>query len=193
MHQIEKSLGGDRAGAYHRRMLYFAFGSNLNLTHLRTVLASRGVPARHLQRPRLAVLPDHRLRTNYKSWLHHAGACNIQPAKGRVVEGIVMKVTDAARWALRIKEGWPRCYEEIGIQVVLPSDGTTVTAFTFMVSPGHRLDRDQPVSSIYRQLMLDGAKAVGLSTSYQRFLRRRLKRLPDGQVCLDQASKTATA
>jgi hypothetical protein len=174
-------------------MLYFAYGSNLSLAHLKAFLFSRGVPARHVQKPRLAILPDHRLRTNYFSWVHKAGACNVEPAKNHVVEGIVLKVTNAARWALRIKEGWPRCYEETEIQVVIPSDEAILTAFTFVVSPAHQLKRDQPVSNIYRQLILDGAKTAALSMSYQRSLRRRLKPLPDGQACLQRASTAATA
>jgi hypothetical protein len=89
-------------------MLYCAYGSNLNLNHLRAFLASRGVPARHVQTPRLAILPDHRLRTNYASWVQRAGACNVEPSQGRVVEGIGTRLTSMkSRWisAIQVVKG----------------------------------------------------------------------------------------
>jgi cation transport regulator ChaC len=168
-------------------MLYFAYGSNLNLDHLADYLTSRGVPWSAPKRPSIALLPDHRIRTNYFSTAHQAGACNVEPAAGRTVEGVVWEVTEDVRSALRRKEGYPRCYEEVEIQVIIPSTKKIVPAFTYLVNPVHRLDRNLPVTREYRQLILDGAKAVGLSTTYQTFLRHMLKQLPDTDVALVNA------
>ena len=167
-------------------MLYFAYGSNLNLEHLAAYLTSRGVSWSTPKRPRLAILPDHRLRTNYFSTAHQAGACNVEPAAGRLVEGIILQITEDVRSALRRKEGYPRCYEEVEIKVIA-STKKIVRAFTYVVNPVHRLDRNLPVTRKYRRLILDGAKAVGLSTTYQTFLRHLLKHLPDTDVALVNA------
>ena len=63
------------------------------------------------------MLRGYRLRTNYFSQAHRAGAANIEPAKGHIVEGIVIEITPAVLDVLRIKEGWPRCYAEAEVLV----------------------------------------------------------------------------
>ena len=173
-------------------MLYFAYGSNLNLAHFRTYLAMCGVDPDDLRNPRRAILPDHRLRTNYLSCIHRAGACNVEPALGHVVEGVVMEITEAVRSALRVKEGWPDRYEEIEIEVIILPATTNVTAFTYVVNSTHRLNRDQPVSGDYRRLILGGARVAGLSAPYQTFLRRALKSLPADELLFGHSVESAT-
>ena len=87
-------------------MIYFAYGSNLNLRLLSRYLANHGVDADELRNSRPAILPDHKLRTNYLSIVHNAGACNIEPSPGHAVEGVIMEITESVREGLRIKEGW---------------------------------------------------------------------------------------
>ena len=103
------------------------------------------------------------------------------------MEGILIEVAEDVRSALRRKEGYPNSYLEFEIQVIIPSTKKTLPAFTYLVNPVHRLDRNLPVTRKYRQLILDGAKAVGLSKSYQTFLRRVLRALPDNQSTLSRA------
>ena len=82
-------------------MDYFAYGSNINLLHLATLLAEHGVNPDEIGHPRRAVLRCHRLRTNYYSSAHCAGACNVEPDENHHVEGVVMAVTDAVHHFLR--------------------------------------------------------------------------------------------
>ena len=174
-------------------MLYFAYGSNLNLVHFRAYLASHGIPPDDVENPRRAILPDHRLRTNYLSCVHRAGACNIEPVLGHAVEGVVMEISSTVRSALRVKEGWPVRYEETEVEVIVPPAKTSVIAFTYVVNPTHRLNRDQPVSGDYRRLVLGGARVAGLSAPYQTFLRRALKPLPADELLFGQSFESATA
>ena len=155
-------------------MLYFAYGSNLNTNLLAIHLTDCGVDPNGVQDSRPAILMDHKLRTNYFSIAHGAGACNIEPAPGNVVEGVVMDVTDSIREVLRIKEGHPQRYEEIEIEVIILPAKTKVTTFTYIVIATQRLDRDQPVSSEYRRVVLDGAKAVGLNRDNCLYLRKEV-------------------
>lgn len=155
-------------------MDYFAYGSNMNLGHLRDWLRRFGVEPEGATNPRRVLLPDHRLRTNYltaSGW----GAANVEPSCDDAVEGILLAISPEAREALRAKEGWPRRYEETIVEVILPSNGKTLPALTYRVTPEHRLPVDVPVSPRYRALILDGAKTARLSRGYQSHLRRMLR------------------
>lgn len=156
-------------------MIYFAYGSNINIEHLQSYLAQAGVDPGDITDVQHAILPRHRLRTNYFSRAHCAGACNIEPTSNGIVEGITMKITKSVREALRTKEGFPSCYEEVGI--VAHGASGDVAAFTYMVVPERRLLVDLLVTPLYRQLILDGAQANGLPQSYQRLLRRNLRQV----------------
>jgi len=154
---------------------YFAYGSNLNLPHLQDVLASHGADTGDLGLPRCAILQGYRLRTNYLSSTRGAGACNIEPDEGSIVEGAVMEISPAIREVLRIKEGWPHRYEEIMVDVLVGDRRESIRALTYVVTPDHALDLDMPVTPRYRRLVLDGARAAALSKSYQEQLARLLR------------------
>lgn len=156
-------------------MHYFAYGSNLNLPCLREHIISHGVDTGALGLPRRAILQGYRLRANYVSCVHRAAACNIEPSEGGVVEGLVMKISPAIRGVLRIKEGWPQRYEEVVVEVLTCDRREPLRALTYIVCPEHRLDVDMAVTARYRRLVLDGARAAGLSNSYRKHLERMLR------------------
>ncbi len=83
-------------------MLYFAYGSNLNLKHLTDYLDTHGVTLDTEVRGEHAFLHDYRLRINSFASTHGAGACNIEPAPDHHVEDVVMTITPAVRDGLRI-------------------------------------------------------------------------------------------
>ncbi len=156
-------------------MIYFAYGSNINIEHLQSYLAQAGVDAGDITDVQHAILPRYRLRTNYFSRSHCAGACNIEPTKSGSVEGVTMQITKSVREALRAKEGFPTCYDEV--EILAHGASGDVAAFTYLVVAQRRFLIDLPVTPKYRQLILDGAQANRLSQSYQRLLRRNLKRV----------------
>ncbi len=159
-------------------MLYFAYGSNINLDHLRSYLDTHGVNLDTDWGGEHALLHHYRLRTNYFAGAHLAGACNLEPAQGHHVEGVAMSITPAIQDVLRVKEGFPRCYEEIDVSVHTASAQASVRALTYVVTPQNRLDTDLPVTARYRKLILDGAKEFGLTGMYQQRLRRLLRTAP---------------
>ncbi len=112
-------------------MIYFAYGSNVNLDHLRSYLDAHGVTLDTDSRAEHARLHDYRLRTNYFAGSHGAGACNIEPAPGYHVEGVIMTITPAAQNALRLKEGFPLRYHEIEVSVHTAATQETVRALTY--------------------------------------------------------------
>ncbi len=156
-------------------MIYFAYGSNINIEHLQSYLAQAGIDPGDITDVQHANLPRYCLRTNYFSHGHCAGACNIEPTRNGIVEGITMKIMKSAREALRTKEGFPSCYKEV--EILAHGASGEVAAFTYMVVPERRFLFDLPVTPEYRQLILDGAKERELSQSYQRLLRRNLRQV----------------
>ncbi len=163
---LRDCINGDSVSS----MLYFAYGSNLNLAHFTAYLVGHGMNGSAVENPERAILPAHRLRTNYLSCVHQAGACNIEPAPGHAVEGVAMEITPTIRSALRRKEGWPDRYQEIQIEVIIPPAKNGVAAFTYVVNPAFRLPVDIPVTEQYRRRILDGAAHLGLSQSYRKAL-----------------------
>lgn len=159
-------------------MLYFAYGSNLNLDHLTDYLDTHGVTLDTELKAEHALVHNFRFRTNYYSASHGAGACNIEPASGHHVDGVIMTITRAMQEALRVKEGYPHRYDEIEVEVHTAATQEPVRALTYMVTPTHRLDVDLPVTARYRNLILAGAKQFSFSAKYQRALHRQLRVMP---------------
>lgn len=156
-------------------MLYFAYGSNVNADHLRKYVLARKVDPFGFSPTGAAILHDYRLRTNYASCVHGAGACNIAPAHGQVTHGVVYRISPAVREALRAKEGWPVRYEEIKVSVHTLPWRKPIEAITYAVSESHRRETDIPVTAAYRKIILDGAHAAGICPEYQQHLRRTLR------------------
>ncbi len=152
---------------------YFAYGSNMNLPHLRHWLRRFGVEPEGVVHRHSVILPDFCMRTNYIT-TSGLGAANIEPCQGDAVEGILLSISPDVQEALRAKEGWPRRYHEVVVEVIDPSSRTTVQAVTYRVTPEHALPFDVPVSPRYRRLILKGAKTARLSSAYQSHLRAML-------------------
>ena len=148
-------------------MNYFAYGSNVNLDHFTDYLSTHGVTIDTELQAEAARLEGYALRTNYFAGSHRAGACNIEPAPGHHVEGVIITITTAIQEILRVKEGHPRRYEEIEVEVHTASTQAPVRALTYVVTPEHRLDLAIPVTNPYRILILTGATDVYYTNSNQ--------------------------
>lgn len=85
-------------------MMYFAYGSNVNLDHLRPYLDTHGVDPDAIANPGRVTLHNFALRTNYFSGTHGAGVCNVEPVPSCCVEGVIMTITPAVQDALRLEE-----------------------------------------------------------------------------------------
>ena len=153
---------------------YFAYGSNMSLPHLREWLRRSGVQPDEVSNPRLAILPRFRIRTNYLTTTGLAAA-NIEPFPEEHIEGVLLAISTEAHKRLRMKEGNPHRYGEIEVEVIMPSSGERIQAFTYAVTINHRLPFDLPVSEGYRKLVLDGAQQAKLSRVYQTRLKTLMK------------------
>jgi gamma-glutamylcyclotransferase (GGCT)/AIG2-like uncharacterized protein YtfP len=111
-------------------MLYFAYGSNLDVRVMRTkgvVFLSRR-PAR---------LPDFALRFNKRALRPGApqgvGYANIAPAPGECVEGALYELAEGALPPLDNSERHPHHYRRAEVEVTV--DGAMHTAFVYRAHP----------------------------------------------------------
>jgi gamma-glutamylcyclotransferase (GGCT)/AIG2-like uncharacterized protein YtfP len=111
-------------------MLYFAYGSNLDVRVMRT----KGVA--FLSR-RAAWLPDYGLRFDKRALRpgspEGVGYANIAPAPGQFVEGALYELAEGALPRLDHSERHPHHYRRAGVEVT--ADGVTHTAFAYRAHP----------------------------------------------------------
>lgn len=144
-------------------MLYFAYGSNLNLRQMR-----RRCPGHRVVGP--AVAEGWRLvfPRPCESW-DGAGVAGIERADGRRVEGALYEVTAADEAALDRYEGIVDGeYTKRELTVTLPGGSVQVamTYFATPVDPGHF-----PPSRRYLETILEGARDHRLSDEWVALLR----------------------
>ncbi len=126
--------------------LYFAYGSNLNLSDLNAWLRRKRLPEGLLKFHSLAWLPDFELAFTYQSTTRCGGVLDVRESVGSVVEGVLFEVRDGGWKALDSKEGVPNSYERIHT-TVLASCGEAIPAVTYRVCPEQRQSFVPPAES----------------------------------------------
>jgi cation transport regulator ChaC len=140
-------------------MLYFAYGSNMHPGQMQ-----KRCPGCIVVAP--ARLRDHRLVfSRVRGSGNTDGYGDIRPSAGSVVEGVVWDITETHRQALDEYEGYPDSYSRKDVAVDA-FDGRTLTAFAYFARP---LGAGAP-SCRYLRLIIEGARAHGLSPDYLSFL-----------------------
>ncbi|MEM9187818.1 MAG: gamma-glutamylcyclotransferase [Myxococcota bacterium] len=156
---------------------YFAYGSNLDLHHLRTWCAERGHDARGLRPLGQAFLPDHRLAFHYRSRSWGGSAADVTAALGVAVPGVLFEFDDDALRALDEKEGAPIRYRKEACMAI-GNDGKLQRAFTYQVTDAYREDFIAP-SDAYVETIARGLVAFGLSRVHLDAARRNERLGPD--------------
>ncbi len=151
-------------------MKYFAYGSNLNSQDLSCWCKKkmRKLPELHFLTP--AYLDGYELAFTRESDSRKGGVADIRGSHD-IVEGGLFEISEKGRDLLRAKEGYPKAYQEIPVEVRLPN-GSRIPALTYQViSPSSRHIAPSPA---YLQVIIEGAKERGLSESWV----DRLKTIP---------------
>ena len=129
--------------------LYFAYGSNINLTQM-----SRRCPDAEVVGP--VTLPGYEL-------LFRCGLATIEPKEGATVPGLLWKLTPLCEKSLDVYEGFPRLYDKRDV-TVRDSGGLEFAVMAYVMVPGPFLQPGVP-SGAYFQGILDGYRQVGLPES----------------------------
>ncbi len=140
--------------------LYFAYGSNLNLSDLNAWLRKHGYPAGLLKFHSHVWLPDFEPAFTYRSESRGGGVLSIRERIGSVVEGVLFEVGDGGWEALDRKEGAPNCYERTQVTVLGPC-GEEVSAVTYRVLPLKEKTFVRPTDD-YVSVVREGMHAWGI-------------------------------
>ena len=90
------------------------------------------------------------------------GVADLNPVKGKVVEGVLWEISETDLKALDEYEGYPKVYVRRNVEVDT-FDGRKMQAFAyFMVRPGVY----KAPSRRYMRLLVSGAEEHGLSDEY---------------------------
>ncbi len=142
----------------HSGVLYFAYGSNLDLENWNLWCANKGFDADSIEPLGPAWLPDHELVFHYQSRLRKGGALDVHPRLGSVISGALFRVHD---WeGLDAKEGVSgRYYRRISV-TALTDDGRAHSATTYCVCEA-RVGSFVPPSPAYREIVMRGLSRFG--------------------------------
>ena len=140
-------------------MLYFAYGSNMLPSQMRQLCPGCVLVG-------AARLRDYRLAFNrpFAGW-DGRGVAGIEACPDGLVEGVLWDITEAHRDALDAYEQYPTEYGRAELTVTT-FDGRTVSAFAYVARP---LGTFRP-GRRYRDAIVEGARAHGLTPEYIRFL-----------------------
>jgi len=173
--------------ANDRQPLYFAYGSNLNGEDLEKWCRASDVNYPLGRSAGRAWLPDHRLVFNHFSCSRGCGVCNVRPAVGSVVPGVLFRVRPDGWQVLDWKEGASRAwadgpeddcpadtcpgrpaarsgYERIPV-TVLREDGREAQAQTYRVPAGLENSFEQP-DEHYLAVVRAGLASHGLGLDH---------------------------
>lgn len=141
--------------------LYFAYGSNLNLTDWRAFCSRHGQGADPLTPLGPAWLPDHRPVYHYFSVSRGAGALDVVADLGQVTPGVLFEARESGWELLDRKEGAPVNYQRVPV-AVLTDDGAVHQATTYRVVPQRRESRLVSPSEEYAALVREALTQWGL-------------------------------
>ena len=144
--------------------LYLSYGSNMNQDNMDRFCDRIGRPRIELgsKNPHRGILHGYRLDFNYHSRLMGGGAGNLTPAADGRVEGVVYDMSDEDFVTLDEKEGLPFAYRRITVPVTL-EDGTVLPQVITYVACDDRVASFSAPTLAYKQDLIDGARANGLS------------------------------
>ena len=142
-------------------MLYFGYGSNLNLDDLRRWAAANGHAVAGIRPLEAAWLPDTELVFHYESRARGGGALSVRPRMGASVSGFLFEVDRAGWSALDAKEGVPRFYRREPC-VSINAAGDEIPASTYVVSTPRRCDHHVPPTDAYLAVVAAGLAQLGL-------------------------------
>jgi len=142
----------------HCRVLYFAYGSNLDAENWDLWCATKGYDPGSIEPLGRAWLPDHELVFHYQSRLRKGGALDVRPRRGTTIPGALFRVND---WeGLDAKEGVSGGYYRSISVTALTDDGRAHRATTYRVCD-ERVGPFVPPRQEYREIVMRGLSRFG--------------------------------
>jgi gamma-glutamylcyclotransferase (GGCT)/AIG2-like uncharacterized protein YtfP len=149
-------------------MMYFGYGSNLNLDDLGEFERENFPNSEKLFKETTNILdgifflPDYQIQFSVESDKRKGGVLDVTPKLGHAVAGKLFEVED---WdLLDAKEGAPNFYKKIEVTII-DEHGQTFDAFTYVVSSKRKVDYVKPHQD-YVRTVSDGYEEFGISQKY---------------------------
>lgn len=154
-------------------IIYFGYGSNINLISLK----SKGVDPLSSE---VGTLKGWQLKFNVQHWFRHEGGMgNVEPSEdpGQHVEGMVHFISSEHLQALDAVESYGVGYDRVEVEV--ETESGTYTALTYVGLPAF-IDNTCLPTRRYLNIIINGAKKAGLSSSYvERLEKHEILPLPN--------------
>jgi gamma-glutamylcyclotransferase len=135
-------------------MLYFAYGSNMNLAQMK-----ERCPGGRFLKP--VVLEGHRFVYDGYSVAREGATGNIVPSEVDSVRGALFEITERDKLALDSHEGYPKTYDRREFDV-RDADGNSYRAVAYFRT-GRAPGKPHPN---YEKIILDGARDCRLPEDY---------------------------
>ncbi|HBL54033.1 MAG TPA: hypothetical protein DDZ34_08480 [Syntrophaceae bacterium] len=145
------------------RLLYFAYGSNLNADDLRQWCLSEDCPNPLPRKGTPAFLPDAEPVFPLHLSRRGGGVLGWRKRVGHVLPGALFSVSETDLAVLDLKEGAPAVYRRETIEILLP-DGSAVPAIAYNL-PSARLNEHVPPDPGYLEVVAAGLKDYDHSVS----------------------------
>lgn len=146
-------------------MLYFAYGSNLNLADLNRWCREKKERGDFLEFYSTGVLRDFTARFTLLSEVRSGGVLDVVPKRGSEVPGVLFTVASADGWRLLdLKEGVPNHYERADVDVAVRGGGI-INAITYSVAAHRRQDHVVPHQH-YVDVVCEGLKEWALGDAH---------------------------
>jgi gamma-glutamylcyclotransferase (GGCT)/AIG2-like uncharacterized protein YtfP len=143
---------------YTQRVLYFAYGSNLDAENWDAWCRNKGYDSGSIEPIGRAWLPDYELVFHYRSRLREGGALDVRPRRGTSIPGALFRVHD---WeGLDAKEGVSGKYYRRLSVTALTDDGRAHSATTYTVCDA-RVGEFVPPGAEYRAIVTRGLSRFG--------------------------------
>lgn len=149
---------------------YFAYGSNMHKEDLDKWCQSQSRPKINFLSISPAKLSGFQLRFNYFSASRNGGAANLVKTQDGHVYGLLIEIQEADLQILRAKEGYPKYYDEILVEVEKNDGEVAQNVKTYKVVSARELLTHQPPTQSYLQLLVKSAKEYKFPNEYIMYL-----------------------
>ena len=148
---------------------YFSYGSNMNQANMDRFCdrIGKGRIDLRTRMPRIGIVKGYKLDFNYHSTLMGGGAANMEPSERDQVEGVLFEMTGDDMAVLDDKEKAPSYFHRILVTVTLEG-GIEARDVVAYVACEERKAPFSPPTKAYKQDIVEGAKAYGLSEAWIR-------------------------
>lgn len=149
---------------------YFAYGSNMHKEDLDKWCQSHSCPKINFLSISPAKLSGFQLGFNYLSATRNSGAANLVKNQDGHVYGLLTEIQEADLRILRKKEGYPKSYDEILVEVEKFDGEVVQDVKTYKVVSAREMLSHQPPTQSYLQLLVKSAKEYKFPNEYIIFL-----------------------